>query len=71
MIDWTLELEDVSCPDDDMKMNVRGWAGGRENKGSGYELMGESRIQTAQGCEDTVKTPGDSSGCDGCDAGVT
>jgi len=39
MIDWTSELGDVSCSDDDM-MDLRGWSGGRENTGSGYELMG-------------------------------
>jgi hypothetical protein len=28
------------------------WSWGRENKGSGYKLTGESRMQTAQGCGD-------------------
>ncbi len=51
------DVEDVACSADDMKATdrllcfvQRGWFYGRENKGSGYELMGESRMQTAQGC---------------------
>jgi len=52
------DVEDVACSGDDMKtrsftmfLSV-GMVLRRENKGSGYELMGESRIQAAQGCVD-------------------
>ena len=55
MINWKFEVEDVACPVDDMKTTdcsrsfvQRRWGEGRENKGSGYELM----MQMAQGCGD-------------------
>ena len=48
MINWKFEVEDVVCPVDDMTTTdcsrsfvQRGWSEGRENKGSGYELMSD------------------------------
>jgi hypothetical protein len=55
-MNWKLEVGDVACPVDDMKTTVvftflrserEGWELGVGEQG--YRLMGESRMQTAQG----------------------